>query len=133
MKEFLFDLNSVLIVAALSIFMVLAIEGGYRVGARREGKADESFKSHVDSIAGALLGILALLLGFTLSLRCSVTTAAARRWWMKPTPSAPPGCAAQMLPAALRGEAQALLRDYTDLRVHASTLTLADHARTSGR
>ncbi|TXG78421.1 MAG: DUF4239 domain-containing protein [Rhodocyclaceae bacterium] len=127
MKEFLFDLNSVLIVAALSIFMVLAIEGGYRVGARREGKADESFKSHVDSIAGALLGLLALLLGFTLSLSLQRYDSRSEAVVDEANAIGTTWLRSQMLPATDRGEMQAMLREYVDLRVHASTVTLADH------
>ena len=127
MREFLFDVNSAFIAAVLSVLMVLAIEAGYRLGRRRDGVTDEAFKSHVDSIAGALLGLLALLLGFTLSLSLQRYDNRSEAVVDEANAIGTTWLRSQMLPAANRGEMQAMLREYVDLRVHASTVTLADH------
>jgi hypothetical protein len=56
-----------LLIAAVAIFLV-AIELGYRLGKRRQGNSDEPDKSHTNALQGAMLGLLALLLGFTFAM-----------------------------------------------------------------
>ncbi len=53
-----------LLLGAIAIFVV-ALEVGYRLGVRRQAKTDEPDKSHANALHGAVLGLLALLLGFT--------------------------------------------------------------------
>ena len=64
----MYNYSSVLIVAILFVFMVLAIEAGYRIGGRTQSLVNESTKTQINAIQASLLGILALLLGFTFSL-----------------------------------------------------------------
>jgi hypothetical protein len=64
-----FSLVSLLLVA-LAIFLV-AVELGYRLGKRRQDKSDEPDKSHTNALQGAVLGLLALLLGFTFAMAVS--------------------------------------------------------------
>lgn len=126
MSEFLYGINSAAIAFALFLTMAIAIETGYRIGRRRQRSVDEAFKTHVNSIAAALLGLLALLLGFTLSLSLTrfdtrsaavVTEAnAIGTTWLR----------AQLLPAPVRGEVQKLLRVYADQRIAASRTNLAE-------
>lgn len=59
-----------LLVGALAIFL-LAIETGYRLGKRRQDNSDEPDKSHTNALQGAVLGLLALLLGFTFAMAVS--------------------------------------------------------------
>ena len=68
MKEILYSVDSAAIAVALLVSMGVVIELGYRIGLRKSNSAQEAFRSHVNTMAAALLGILALLLGFTLSL-----------------------------------------------------------------
>jgi hypothetical protein len=59
----------------LLLWMTLAflavIEGCYRLGLRHRGADEESARSHVSTLQGALLGLLALLLGFTFAMAVS--------------------------------------------------------------
>jgi len=48
--------------------MLLGVEIGYRVGRRRATTATEAIRSQVNTVLAAMLGMLALLLGFTYSL-----------------------------------------------------------------
>ena len=64
----MYNLNSVLITMILFLCLVLAIEAGYRVGRRFQDVTNEVSKSKVDAIQASLLGVLALILGFTFSL-----------------------------------------------------------------
>jgi len=52
---------------AMLAAIVVASEIGYRAGARRKGASD-SLRSLMSGIGAAMLGILGLLLGFTLSM-----------------------------------------------------------------
>lgn len=49
--------------------MVIATEAGYRLGRGVGSRSDdEPYRSHINGLQASLLGVLALLLGFTLSL-----------------------------------------------------------------
>src|SRR5690348_12667659 len=63
------ELGTLLVVAVGSF--LIAIEIGYRLGQRRQDKADEPDKSHTNALQGATLGLLALLLGFTFAMAVS--------------------------------------------------------------
>ncbi|HNP36703.1 MAG TPA: hypothetical protein PKK10_12700 [Woeseiaceae bacterium] len=68
MKEVMYDINSPLIVGILSVLLLLAIEVGFRLGLRINHDVNDSIKSQINTIQASLLGVLALLLGFTFSL-----------------------------------------------------------------
>lgn len=68
MADFLFDLDSTVVALALALLMALAVEVGYRIGARHRATVGETARSQVGAIQAATLGLLALLLGFTFSL-----------------------------------------------------------------
>lgn len=65
----MYNISSITIAMVLLVTMAMVIEIGYRIGIRVQGKATESAKNHTGTIQGSLLGILALLLGFTFSSR----------------------------------------------------------------
>lgn len=60
---------------ALLVFFVVVLatfaETGYRLGRRRDNPEDASALSHIGALQAALLGLLALLLGFTFSMAVS--------------------------------------------------------------
>ena len=59
-----------LMLGAMTIFVV-ALEVGYRLGVRRQARTDEPDKTHANALHGAVLGLLALLLGFTFAMAVS--------------------------------------------------------------
>jgi hypothetical protein len=59
-----------LLIAAITAFL-FAIELGYRLGRRRQDNSDDPDKSHINALQGAVLGLLALLLGFTFAMSVS--------------------------------------------------------------
>lgn len=129
MKELLYDTDSALIAAVLFVSMAVAIEIGLRVGRLRSVPTHDAAKEHINGIQSAILGILALLLGFTFSLSLQRYDSRSEAVVDEANAIGTAWLRTQLLPAALRGEAQALLREYTGTRVQASTLTLADHAQ----
>ncbi len=95
----------------------IALEVGFRLGARRQTKTDEPEKSHVSALHGATLGLLALLLGFTFAM--SVSRYETRKTLMVDQANAIGTAAlrARMLPAPHANQAYALLREYTESRL----------------
>lgn len=126
MREIMYTQNSLLIITILFISLVLAIEVGYRLGRRRHPRSNDASKSHIQAIQTSLLGVLALLLGFTFSLslqRYDSRNAAVV------DESVAIGAAylrSQLLPDSVRRDVQTLLADYIDVRVAESTVSLAD-------
>ncbi len=129
MKELLYDTDSALIAALLFASMAVAIEIGLRIGCRHRMPANEAAKEHINGIQSAILGILALLLGFTFSLSLQRFDSRSEAVVDEANAIGTAWLRTQLLPATVRDEAQALLREYTGVRVQASTLTLADHAQ----
>ena len=68
MREIMYDQSSVVIVMVLLLSMIAVIELGFRIGARWAASTVESSRSQVSAIQASLLGVLGLLLAFTLSL-----------------------------------------------------------------
>ena len=128
MTEFMYDINSAVIAAVLFVSMALAIEAGYRIGRRSTGPAAEASKAHIDAIQASMLGILALLLAFTLSLSLQRFDSRSEAVVAEANSIGTASLRAQLLPAAVRGEVKGLLRQYIDLRVQAGAVTLVDRA-----
>jgi hypothetical protein len=68
MNELLYSQDSFFISGFLLVSMAVAIEVGHRIGRMANTSASESSKAYVNSIQMSLLGVLALLIGFTFSL-----------------------------------------------------------------
>jgi hypothetical protein len=128
MNEFLYDINSGLIAAFLLISMVIAIEAGYRTGLGRSESTNEATRTHINGILASILGILALLLGFTFSLSLQRFDSRSEAVVNEANAIGTAYLRAQLIPEPLRRDARLALRDYIDLRVQANTLTLVDRA-----
>jgi hypothetical protein len=128
MKEWMYNLPSLVIVGLLLVLMVLALEFGYRRGRKVSDGLSAASKSQISTIQSSLLGILALLLGFTFSLALqrfdnrsvaevqeanSIGTA-----WLR----------AELLPQPMQQQSLLLWRQYIDLRVDASGISLDQQA-----
>lgn len=102
---------------AVAIYL-LAIETGFRLGLKHRTEADEDgARTHVTGLQSALLGLLALLLGFTFamavnrydlrkSLVLEEANAISKVYWRS-----------QLAPEPTRTELAKLLRDYVKARV----------------
>jgi hypothetical protein len=128
MTEFMYDINTAVIAAVLFVSMALAIEAGYRIGRRSTGPAAAAAKPHIDAIQTSMLGILALLLAFTLSLALQRFDNRSEAVVAEANAIGTASLRAQLLPAQVRGEVEGLLRQYLDLRVEAGAVTLVDRA-----
>ena len=94
-----------------------AIEGGFRLGLRRSGRGDESDRNHLGALQAAVLGLLALLLGFTFFM--SVSRFDTRKALVLEEANAigTTYLRARFLPAEQQEPAQGLLRAYVTARL----------------
>jgi hypothetical protein len=126
MDEFMYDVSSLSIAAILLISMALAIEAGFRVGARRHAAQSEASRGHINAVQASLLGVLALLLGFTFSLSLQRFDSRSEAAVDEVNAIGTAFLRADLLPAPARDEVRALLRSYLNLRVQAGEIAL-DH------
>ncbi len=117
MKDSLYEVSSISIAAVLFITMAVVIEVGYWIGCRVRDKSTEPARNHTAAIQGSLLGILALLLGFTFSISLGRHDTRSEAVVNEANSIGTVWLRAQMLPEPARGEIQAMLRDYVNLRV----------------
>jgi uncharacterized membrane protein YtjA (UPF0391 family) len=122
----MYDQSSILIVFIVLVAMIAALEIGF-VGARRKNKLrDDAHKSQLSAVQGSLLGLLALLLGFTFSLSLQRYDDRSKAVIDEANAIGTTWLRAQMLTPEVRDDAMRNLREYVDLRVRAAKVTL-DH------
>jgi hypothetical protein len=125
MKELMYDINAALISAILLAIVLAAIEIGFRFGRRSQGVAvDDDSKTHINATQSSTLGILALLLAFTFSLSLQRFDTRSDAMVDEANAIGTAYLRAQLLPAPLRDETRALLRDYVDVRVKAGSVSV---------
>ena len=61
----LWQIDERVLMIAIFLGLLLALEIGFRLGVRRSGRSDESDCTHIGSLLASVLGLLALLLSFT--------------------------------------------------------------------
>jgi hypothetical protein len=109
-------LELAILLGAIGVF-VLALEVGFRLGVRRQARTDEPDKTHANALHGAVLGLLALLLGFTFAM--AVSRYESRKTLMIDQANAI-GTAAlrgSLLPPPHAERTAALFREYVDSRL----------------
>lgn len=128
MRELMYDQSTGSIALVLLISMLLAIEAGFWIGRRHELRSSEAHRSHVNAIQASVLGILALLLGFSFSLalqRFDQRTAAVVD---EANAIGTAYLRSHLLPLEIRQDVQQSLRDYIGLRIQSAQLPLDHHA-----
>ena len=102
------------------------MELGYRIGRRQSIAASEAVRSQANTVLAAMLGLLALLLGFTYSLALQRYEERSQAVVTEANAIGTTYLRAQLLPAAMRSDIQAKLRQYVDIRVREGRLSLDD-------
>ena len=77
-EELMYDIPTSYIALGLMTLMLIAMVIGYTIGHKRKLSASEEFRSQTTTVQGSLLGLLALLLGFTFSLSLSLSLSLSR-------------------------------------------------------
>jgi len=104
------------------LLMLACSEAGFRAGRRTRGSVDESMRSRITIFEGAMLGVLGLLLAFTMSMGAArfdmrrqlviEESNAIGTTWLR----------SKMLPAPENAEFARLLHQYVDARVQFATV-----------
>lgn len=67
----LWEIDELLLLVALAAGFLLVLELGFRLGRARNRPGDDGAREHIGSLQGSVLGLLALLLGFTFAMAVS--------------------------------------------------------------
>jgi hypothetical protein len=129
MKEIMYSQSSILIAMVLFVSMVIAIKIGYRIGQNPKISASESYLVHVNSIQGTLLGVLALLLGFTFSLALQRFDSRSEAVVEEANAIGTAYLRAHLLPTSINSNVRKLFQSYVDLRVQAGAISLANEVK----
>ncbi len=126
--EIMYDIPSYLIAAIVFAIMVLAIFLGVAFGERQKTSATEGSKGQANAIQGSLLGLLALLLGFTFSLALGRFDQRSIEVVNEANAIGTAWLRTDLVGDAQREEAKALMRQYGAVRVQATQVSAADNA-----
>lgn len=120
----MYNHSSILIVGVLFVVLVAATELGYRLGLRFATSTADGTKSQINTIQGSLLGVLALLLGFTFSLSLQRFDSRSEAVIAEANAIGTTILRASLLPESVRANSQDLLSKYLDQRIRAGTIPL---------
>lgn len=112
----MYSQSSFLIVLGLLIFMLLAMEIGFRNGRRKQASVAEAI-TQANSVLVSMLGLLALLLAFTFSAALQRYEDRSRTVVAEANAIGTTYLRARLLPGGMQDEVQELLRRYLDVRI----------------
>lgn len=124
----LYDTNSTLIVITLFVSMLGALEIGKRAGASHRLAQTEAAREQIGAIQASFFGVLALLLGFTFSLSLERFDSRSQALVDEINAIGTTFLRTDLLSQTDRTEARRILRDYIDLRVRSSQVSLDNRA-----
>ena len=118
---FLYGINEIVIDFLFFVLMIAATEAGFHLGRKSEASTPDKAKSQISAVEDGMLGILALLLGFTMFM--VVTRFEARKQLVLDEANAigTSYLRTALLPAPEGSEIASLLRQYIDVRVQYGT------------
>jgi hypothetical protein len=120
MTSLIYYQSALVIAAALFMALVLAIEVGFRIGCRYEGRFNDPARGHINAIQASMLGMVALLLAFTFSRTLERFRTRSEAVVDEANAIGTAYLRAQLLPPSVGEPTQQVLRDYVDLRVEAA-------------
>ena len=103
---------------AILLFVLLSVEGGYRLGIYRRSRSAEEKEAPVGAMVGAILGLLAFILAFTFGLAAARFDTRRQVLLDEANAIGTTYLRAGMLPER-REDIRILLRDYVDTRLEA--------------
>ena len=112
----MYSQSSVLIVSGLFIFMLLAMELGFRSGRRKRASVPETI-TQANAVLASMLGLLALLLAFTFSAALQRFENRSQTVVAEANAIGTTYLRARLLPGEMPDEVQALLRQYLAARI----------------
>lgn len=121
---FLFEYSSVTITLVLFLLIIVGNEAGFRIGRFVQRQTDEEIKTLTGAIQASILGLLALLLGFTFSMAMQRYDARNNALISEANAIGTVQLRAQLLPERYQASATDLLNDYVELRISAGKIDL---------
>jgi hypothetical protein len=116
-KELLYNLDLWFIFGVSIVFFLMGDEVGFRLGRRKRPTVSEDARSQIITIQGAMLGLLALLLGFTFSMAMSRFEVRKQQVLEESNAIGTTYLRAQLMPEPPRKEVSNLLRHYVEVRL----------------
>ncbi len=127
-QQLLYDFSSVGITFSLFVLIVVFNEIGFRAGRYIQNRTDTEIKALTGAIQASILGLLALLLGFTFSMSMQRYDNRSLALIDEANAIGTVVLRVQLLPERLRPEMDRLLRDYVDQRVAVAGVDLSRRA-----
>lgn len=129
MDELLYSKSSVAIAVSLLLFMVLALRLGHMVGVRSNSvKNCKPCKEHIATLLSSLLGMLALVLGFSFSIALERHGSRSEAVIEEANAIGTAYLRTEILPETYRIQTQDLFAQYLDVRLKESHLNLTQRA-----
>jgi hypothetical protein len=126
MKELMYDLPAGLLALGLLIATFGAVELGYRVGVRRQGRTDEPSRAHIHQTETSTLGLLALLLAFAFSTSLQRYDTRSEHVVDEANAIGTAWLRTDLLPAPVRDDVRRLMVRYVDRQVRASRVATSE-------
>ena len=120
----MYNVNSLIVVSVLLVTILITYEICYRIGVYYQRKTDLEIKSQTSSIQAGILGLLALLLGFTFNMALQRFDNRSHAVITEANAIGTAILRTQLLPDPYDSLTYALLQDYVDLRIKISTVDL---------
>lgn len=124
--EILYNQSSILIALVLFVLILVANEIGFRVGVRIQKKSDQELRSQTNAIQAGILGLLALLLGFTFSMSLQRYDSRSQAVIAEANAIGTALLRAELLPDPFQAEEKELLQRYVDLRIELGGIDLTE-------
>lgn len=129
--EVLYPYSSVTIAITLFLAMLLFNEMGFRVGRFVQEHTDSEVKALTGSIQASVLGLLALMLGFTFSMSMQRYDSRSMALIEEANAIGTTLLRARLLPQQYQDDARELLGQYIEVRVAMGQIALTNHERRS--
>jgi hypothetical protein len=120
-EGFLYRTHEVIIEGAFLALMLATTEVGFRLGRKFEGSSPDQIRSQTSTVQAAILGVLALLLGFTMSMAVSRFEIRKQLVLDEANAIGTSCLRAQLMPAPEGPKIASLLRQYINIRVQYGT------------
>jgi hypothetical protein len=130
-QELLYSYSSVVIAATLFLIIILFNEFGFRIGRYVQRHTDDDVKALTGSIQASILGLLALLLGFTFSMSMQRFDNRSMALIDEANALGTAMLRVQLLPEQFQPDATALFQQYVGLRIEIGQLDMTKLAQRS--
>lgn len=127
-QQLLYGYSSIAITLVLFILMIVLNETGFHIGRYVQNRSDDEIKSLTGSIQGSILGLLALLLGFTFSMSMQRYDSRSHALIAEANAIGTSMLRVELLPEQYREKTGLLFQEYVQARVEIGKLDLTKKA-----